>query len=219
MRVPLLIASALLLMGHSVNAQQTKTIAINIDGTKINVPLPGDLVPSKSELETMSAFMTKNTPGNKIHEIFAAKGSTEESYLKEGLRRNADVQTVKSLSNKMTQQVFTGVQDLLTKQFDQLMKDVLKEINEDDDTVKTINKQDSGPFIEKDDRYSYLFFSSIKGTDGRVERASAASICFVKGNMVMLNVHSNLGSKKDVEWVKKTAKDWLEATLKANGDD
>lgn len=209
-----------LFFGQFVNGQDNKeNITIEVDKTKIKIPVPSGFVAAKSKLKSMATYMERNTPGNSLHELFADKDVTEESYRKNGLVRNLDVQTVKSLNNKMTQTTFDGVKGLLTRQFDQMMNDVLKKINKDDDTVETINKSQSGAFVDEDDSYAYLFFSSIKTEKGNVERASAAAICFIKGNMVMLNVHSNISSKKDVEWVKETSKKWLEATLKANGDE
>lgn len=197
---------------------QDKGLTITVDGTKIKIPLPADLVASKSELKAMARYMASATPSNQIHEIYAAKGTTEKTYLEKGLKRNGDVQTVRTLNNKMTQEIFTGVKDLLTKQFDKMIKDVTKKLSEDGLKIDSLKKVGTGPFVDKENCYSYLFFSNVKTGDKSVQRVSAASICFVHGNMVMLNLHSNLDSDKDADWVKTSAKKWIEATLKANGD-
>lgn len=214
----LLVSVSFSSLGSNSFAQENKSISITVDGTKISIPLPADLVASKSELKSMANFMDKTTPTNKIHEIFAPKGTTEKTYLEKGLKRNCDVQTVRSLDNKMTQELFDGVKDILTKQFDEMIKKVMKELSEDSVQIDAVKKVATGAFVDEDDSYSYLFYSNVKTPKATIQRVSAASICFVNGNMILLNVHSNLDSEKDADWVKKTAKQWVEATLKANGD-
>lgn len=204
------------LVGYSHG--QDKYVSITVESTKIKVPLPADLIASKDKLKSLANYMKSATPTNEIHEIFASKEATEESLQTSGLKRNADVQTVKTLHNKMTQEIFDGIKDLLTKQFDQLIKEVTKDRSQGDLTIETMEKVGSGPFVDKQDSYCYLFFSTVKSGDKEVQRVSSANICFVNGNMVMLNVHSNLESEKDAEWVKSTSKKWVEATLAANGE-
>ena len=210
---------AVIVLASGYVISQDKKLEIVVDGTTMKVPLPGDLVPSKAKLKSMSKFMESKTPTNQIHEIFAAKGTTEEKYLQEGLRRNADVQTVRSLDNKMTQSIFDGVKGVLTKQFDQMMKQALDSLSDDATGIsfKTKQKVGSGAFINKKDQYAYLFYSQIKQRDGKVtERVSATSICFIKDNMIMFNVHADLLGEKDAKWVKETAANWLKAALKMN---
>lgn len=224
-RIGFLAAGLLVVLTANITVAQSDTkqseLKIKVSGTTIRVPMPADFVASKAILKTMSNYMVSKTPNNNIHEIFAPKGSSDAKFLKDGLKRHADVQTVRSLNNKMTQTIFDGVKDLLTKQFDQLMKDVLKSLNDGTGaSVETQKKVGSGPFVEEDDHYAYLFYSNIKTPDGKsLERVSAACICFVNKNMVMLNVHSDLTGEKDAKWVKETAKNWLKATLAANGED
>ena len=53
--------------------------------------------------ETLSPYKIQNQMGR--------RGVDEKSYMEKGIRRNADVQTVRQLNNKMTAEIFDGVKD------------------------------------------------------------------------------------------------------------
>lgn len=218
MRITTIVCAGLLLIGANSNAQD-KSFTIDLDGTRIKITAPQDLEQAKTKLKTLANYIDRNTPSNALHELYADKGATDESFRENGLKRNADVQTVKSLNNKMTQEIFTGVKELLTKQFDQMVKKVLADLSKgSEQSIDTIEKGGSGPIVNKQDQFAYLFYSKIKTQDKEILRVSVAGICFVDGNMIMLNVHSNVDSDKDIEWAKETSRKWLAATVAANGE-
>ncbi len=196
-----------------------KPITVDAGGYEFEVPPPAGLVPLKKELKTLATFMSKNAAGNKLHEIYAIKGSTEESFLKNGLRRNCDIQTIRALEKQeLDAATFKQVKKMFDRQFDSMMKKLLKNMKDKTGlTIKTKEKVGSGAFVDSETQYAYLFYSQVAdGKGGMVDRVSAACIFCIDGKVLLANVHSNLESEKDAAWVKSTAKNWLASIAKAN---
>ena len=195
-----------------------KAITVDAGGFEFKVPPPSGLVPLKKELKTFASNMAKHAANNNIHEIYAAKGSTEKSFLKNGLHRNCDVQTIKALDKQeLDEKTFKQVKSLFNRQFETMMAQLLKKMKDKTGiTMKAKEKVGSGAFIDEDSQYAYLFYSQVANSEGSTDRVSAACMYFLDGKILLANIHSNLESEKDAEWVKKTAKEWLKAIAKAN---
>jgi len=199
--------------------EQEKKITVDAGGYEFEVPAPQGLVPLKKELKTLAAFMSRNAARNKLHEIYAAKGSTDESFQKNGLKSNWDIQTIRALdAQELDKAQFKQLKKLFDNQFDSMMKTVLRNLKDESAlTIKNKEKVGSGSFIDNDSQYAYLFYSQVPDGKGKtIERVSASCLFYVDGKMLLANVHSNLESDKDATWVKTTAKKWLADIAKAN---
>jgi hypothetical protein len=193
-----------------------KLVEIQVAGAKLLIPPPADLVAKKSELKTTTKLMTKAAPTNTIHEIFASKTDTEATAIRLGLKRNADIQSINQI-RIVGQPLFDQLKTLLTNQFDTLMKAALKDVNRRTGIAfKTQEKVGKGTFVDEKNRFAYLMFSHVGPQEGGVDRVTAACLCFVKNRIILVNLHSNLESPKDAEWVKKESQKWIAAICKAN---
>lgn len=196
--------------------QAAKVVEFEMAKTKLRVPYPADLVAKKSELKTFVKRMAAISP-NTIHEVFAAKEIDEATTLRTGLKRHADIQSSKDIE-AANQNLFDEIKKLFEKQFDQILAEAAKNIKDKTGlALKTQAKVGKGTFIDKPDRFAYLFFSTVDAGNGKsVERVTALGLCFVKDRIIFLNLHSDLDSDKDADWVKTEAGKWLEAVCKAN---
>ncbi|MFM9960981.1 MAG: hypothetical protein ACKV2Q_07130 [Planctomycetaceae bacterium] len=196
--------------------QEAKVVEFVVAGANLRVPYPAGFAAKKNELKTFVKRMSAVSP-NTIHEVFAAKEIDEATMLRTGLRRHADIQTTKEIG-AADQNLFDELKKLFETQFDQIIAQAAKDIKDKTGlALKTQEKVGKGTFINKPDRYAYLFFSTVDAGNGKtVERASALCLAFVKDRIILLNVHSDLESEKDATWVKTESEKWLEAVCKAN---
>jgi len=206
---------ALTLTNVFVDAQESeKVVEVEIKGQIIKVPYPAGLQPKKKVLKSLTAFIEKTAPSNTLHEVFATPEVTDKSFLAKGITINADVQSINAVG-PVDQTTFNRVKGLLGKQFGQILKQATKELRDRTGADLGTNST-GGKFVDEDDRFAFLIFSKMDTPEGKVERASAACLCFLNNRLILCNLHKTKESDEDVKWVKAEAKKWVEAICDAN---
>ena len=206
----------------NVNAIQSNAGTKYLDSTviyvgdkAINIPDPNSTyLRSQHRLPRYFNNLVKWFPYVTVHEIYFPF----ESNGKINMRREFQLATNKSIDHesltqtqfdKYRKQQIANIRKLVRKGYSDLEYKTGVSISED-------NKASDGIVINNNLMLATCHIADINQGQKTLKNVSVTGSCLVNGKIIMINVNSEFSTKADIEWVEKSAVQWMKKIVDAN---
>jgi hypothetical protein len=218
----------------STTAQAAKTVVVaTLGNAAIRLPAPNGFADPSEDSPTLARLArTLTPPSNIAMALFLShtdirqisKGKLKmDRYMMVQVYGKTQYQNITAHDFKKFKQVLTTQQESLSKKAadgaNKHFKNVqgnLEKITRSRVDIKIGEVVPLGIFHE--DKYSIgmAMFTKIKSQGKEKAKIITATTALIKGKLVFLYVYSRYRSKKDLNWAKRVAKQWLNQVKRAN---